>query len=91
MFGGGIHLASTRSERFSEQPYRERCRIIRYRILYMEEEARRKCIHEVKNLIHRWSEESDLDDAQIVECMVTASEEYFEEDVIEFYIDMNLD
>mgnify|MGYP007077478103 CR=1 FL=1 len=33
----------------------------------MEEEAKRKCIHEVKNLIHRWSEESDLDDAQMIE------------------------
>lgn len=84
-------MASTRTERFIEQPYRERCQIIRYRILYMEEEAKRKCIHEVKNLIHRWSEESDLDDAQIVECMVTASEEYFEEDVIEFESDMNLE
>ena len=84
-------MASTRAEGFIEQPYRESCQIIRYRILYMEEEAKRKCIHEVKNLIYRWSKESDLDDAQIVKCMVAASREYFDEDVIEFESDMNLE
>ena len=55
------------------------------------EEASRQCIHELKNLIHRWSEESELEDEQIVECIVQAAAEYYEEDVIEFEDDGILD
>ena len=42
-------------------------------------------------MIHRWSEESDLDDEQIVQCMVEAAQEYYDEDVIEFESDMELE
>jgi len=42
-------------------------------------------------MIHRWSEESDLDDEQIVKCMVDAAQEYYDEDVIDFECDMELE
>ena len=54
-------------------------------------DAKRKCIHEFKNAIHRWSEESDLEDDQIVECMVEAAKVYYKEDVIDFECDMELE
>jgi len=54
-------------------------------------EAKKQCYHEFKNMIHRWSEESDLDDKEIVECMVEAAQEYYDEDVIEFECDMDFD
>jgi len=50
----------------------------------------RKCTHEVKALIHRWEEESDLDDVEIIECLNTAIDEYYDEDVVEFGSDMDL-
>jgi hypothetical protein len=54
-------------------------------------QANKQCYHEFKNLIHRWSEESDLEDAEIVQCMVDAAKEYYDEDVIEFEIDFELE
>ena len=53
--------------------------------------AKKQCYHEFKNMIHRWSEESDLDDKEIVECMVQAAQEYYDEEVIEFECDMDLE
>ncbi len=54
-------------------------------------DAKRKCIHEFKNAIHRWSEESDLEDDEIVQCMVEAAQEYYDEDVIDFECDMDIE
>lgn len=54
-------------------------------------EAKAQCYHEFKNAIHRWSEESDLEDDEIVQCMVDAAKEYYDEDVIDFECDMELD
>ena len=54
-------------------------------------DAKRKCIREFKNVIHRWSEESDLEDDEIVQCMVEAAQEYYDEDVIDFECDMELE
>lgn len=56
-----------------------------------EEEASRQCTHEMKALIHRWSEESDLCDQDIINCLVEAATEYWDEDVIEFEDDGILD
>lgn len=42
-------------------------------------------------MIHRWSEESDMEDDTIVECMVCAAREYYKEDVIDFKCDMDLE
>ena len=54
-------------------------------------DAKRKCIHEFKNAIHPWSEESDLEDDEIVQCMVSAAKEYYKEDVIDFECDMDIE
>ncbi len=55
-----------------------------------EESARRKCTHEIKALLHRWEEESDLEDEQILECVSDAIDEYYEEDVVEFDSDISV-
>jgi hypothetical protein len=55
------------------------------------EDAKRQFIHELKNLIHRWSEESDLEDSDLLNCMHDAVDEYFEEDVVDFECDMELE
>jgi|TARA_B100001063_G_C16507518_1_gene425093 hypothetical protein len=47
-------------------------------------EASRQCIHELKALFHRWEEESDLEQDDILDCTKDALNEYYDEDVIEF-------
>jgi len=47
-------------------------------------EASRQCIHELKALLHRWEEESDLEQQDILDCVSDALNEYYKEDVIEF-------
>ena len=47
-------------------------------------EASRQCIHELKALFHRWEEESDLEQQDILDCVSDALNEYYAEDVIEF-------
>ena len=47
-------------------------------------EASRQCIHELKALFHRWEEESDLEQDDILDCVKDALNEYYQEDVIEF-------
>ena len=56
-----------------------------------EEEAKRKCTHEVKNLFHRWEEESDLESQDILNCVSEAIDEYYEEEVVEFDSEIDLD
>lgn len=51
----------------------------------------RKCTHEIKALIHRWEEESDLDCEQIVECVNDAVQEYYDEEVVDFESDIDLE
>ena len=46
--------------------------------------AKRKLIHELKNTFHRWEEESDLEQQDILDCVSDALNEYYKEDVIEF-------
>ena len=56
------------------------------------QEAERKCIHELKALFHRWAgEESDLEDEDVLGCVNDALEEYFDEEVVEFESDIDLD
>ena len=52
--------------------------------------AKRQFIHEMKNLIHRWTEESDLEDKQLLECMSEAVDEYFDDDVLDFESEIDL-
>ena len=54
-------------------------------------EASRQCIHELKALFHRWEEESDLEQDDIVDCVKDALNEYYKEDVIEFESDIDLE
>jgi len=56
-----------------------------------ETEAERQCTHELKALLHRWEEESDLEQSDILNCLNTAIDEYYGEDVIEFESDIDLD
>ena len=51
----------------------------------------RKVVHEVKALLHRWSEESDLEDNELLQCIGDAVDEYFDEDVVEFESDIELE
>ncbi len=55
-----------------------------------EEDAKRKCTHEVKALFHRWEEESDLDSNEILECVSEAVDEYYEEEEVEFESEIDL-
>lgn len=50
--------------------------------------ASRQCTHEIKALIHRWEEESDLEQQDILDCVSDALNEYYKEDVIEFESDI---
>lgn len=47
-------------------------------------EASRQCIHEFKALFHRWEQESDLEQEDILECLKDALDEYYKEDVVDF-------
>ena len=47
-------------------------------------QASRQCIHEIKALFHRWEEESDLEQEDILDCLSEALDEYYKEDVVEF-------
>ena len=51
--------------------------------------ASRQCIHELKALFHRWEEESDLEQDDILDCTKDALNEYYDEDVIEFESDID--
>jgi hypothetical protein len=52
-------------------------------------QASRQCIHELKALFHRWEEESDLEQDDILDCTKDALNEYYDEDVIEFESDID--
>lgn len=55
------------------------------------EDAKRKCIHELKALYNRWSgDESDLEDQDILDCVSEAIDEYFDEEVVDFESDIDL-
>ena len=54
-------------------------------------EASRQCIHELKALFHRWEQESDLEQDDILDCAKDALNEYYDEDVIEFESDIDLE
>lgn len=56
-----------------------------------EEESKRKCTHELKTVLHRWEEESDLEQEDILECVSEAIDEYYDEEVVDFDSDISLD
>ena len=48
-------------------------------------------IGEVKALLHRWGEESDLNDEELLECIDIAVAEYYDEEVVDFESDITID
>jgi|TARA_R110002020_G_scaffold28372_4_gene90594 hypothetical protein len=54
-------------------------------------QASRQCIHEFKTLFHRWEQESDLEQVDILDCLKDALDEYYKEDVVEFDSEIDLE
>lgn len=54
-------------------------------------QARKQVIHEMKCLFHRWEEESDLDESDLLRCVDAAISDYFDEDVVDFEADFSLE
>ena len=54
-------------------------------------EASRQCIHEFKALFHRWEQESDLEQVDILDCLKDALDEYYKEDVVDFDSEIDLE
>ena len=50
-----------------------------------------QCTHEIKVVLHRWEDESDLDTSEILECLNAALKDYYDEDIVEFESDIDLD
>ena len=48
-------------------------------------------IGEVKALLQRWGEESDLNDEELLECIYIAVAEYYHEEVVDFESDITID
>ncbi len=42
-------------------------------------------------MLHRWSEESDLEDRDLLKCLSEAVDEYFDDDVVDFESDIELE
>ena len=53
-------------------------------------EASRQVVHEFKALFHRWEQECDLEQADILDCLKEALSEYYAEDVVDFDSEIDL-
>jgi hypothetical protein len=51
----------------------------------------RQLIHEFKALFHRWEEESDMEQQEILECLGDAVDEYYDEEIVDFESEIELD
>jgi len=51
----------------------------------------RQLIHEFKALFHRWEEESDMEQHEILECLGDAVDEYYDEEIVDFESEIELD
>lgn len=51
----------------------------------------RQLIHEFKALFHRWEEESDMEQYEILECLGDAVDEYYDEEIVDFESEIELD
>ena len=54
-------------------------------------EPSRQLIHECKALFHRWEEESDMEQHEILECLGDAVDEYYDEEIVDFESEIELD
>tara|TARA_R100001510_G_C7612360_1_gene175491 strand:+ start:53 stop:250 length:198 start_codon:yes stop_codon:yes gene_type:complete len=50
----------------------------------MKQNPREQIIHETKTHLNRWTQETDLDDEEIVQAYMVAINEWLEIDIIEF-------
>tara|TARA_A100001391_G_scaffold175362_1_gene138155 strand:- start:4062 stop:4235 length:174 start_codon:yes stop_codon:yes gene_type:complete len=55
------------------------------------DQASKQVVNEVASLLRRWSEESDLDDTQLIKCVTKGVDKYFDDDVVDFSSDIDLD
>ena len=67
---------------------REGCRVVRIGVM---DRASKQVVNEVASLLRRWSEESDLDDTQLIKCVTKGVDKYFDDDVVDFSSDIDLD
>ena len=67
---------------------REGCRVVRIGVM---DQASEQVVNEVVSLLRRWSEESDLDDTQLIKCVTKGVDKYLDDDVIDFSSDIDLD
>ena len=67
---------------------REGCRVVPIGVM---DRASKQVVNEVASLLRRWSEESDLDDTQLIKCVTKGVDKYFDDDVIDFSSDIDLD
>ena len=51
----------------------------------------RQLIHEFKALFHRWEEESDMEQHEILKCLGDAVDEYYDEEIVDFESEIELD
>ena len=52
--------------------------------------AKRQCTHEMKTLLNRWENESDLSQEEICDCFINALKEYYSEEIIDFDSEIDL-
>ena len=67
---------------------REGCLVVPIGVM---DQASEQVVNEVVSLLRRWSEESDLDDTQLIKCVTKGVDKYFDDDVVDFSSDIDLD
>ena len=67
---------------------REGCLVVQIGVM---DQASEQVVNEVVSLLRRWSEESDLDDTQLIKCVTKGVDKYFDDDVVDFSSDIDLD
>ena len=67
---------------------REGCLVVQIGVM---DQASEQVVNEVVSLLRRWSEESDLDDTQLIKCVTKGVDKYLDDDVIDFSSDIDLD
>ena len=67
---------------------REGCLVVPIGVM---DRASKQVVNEVASLLRRWSEESDLDDTQLIKCVTKGVDKYFDDDVVDFSSDIDLD
>ena len=67
---------------------REGCLVVQIGVM---DQPSEQVVNEVVSLLRRWSEESDLDDTQLIKCVTKGVDKYLDDDVIDFSSDIDLD